>query len=215
MKKNRLGLLCLTLCLAALSAFAQKRTTMVTVYRQFKPSMITFKDGRRLSQTLTNVFLKNSSLLYMKGEHAMEAFMDNVVKVEFDDRTYVNINNQLAYYIDSVKSNHLYCVEIFDKDAYERNLRNNVNITNLDMGGDQIGTTTIDLNGEEDYKYPVVPHFYFLYNGEFVKVHEREIWRRLPKDEDKRRLFKSVIGADDFSWLSPESLMKLLKAISD
>ena len=207
-------ILVLVLSMVVLSTVAQKRTTMATHYRDFRPSMITFTDGRRLPQPLTNIFLKNSTLLYMKGEYAMEANMDNIVAVEFTDRNYRNINGQLGYYIDSVKNNSLYCIEIFDQDSYERNLRNNVNISSLDLSNDQIGTVTVDLNGDEDYKFPIIPKYYYRFNGEWVKVHERELWRRL-KDKEKRRLFKTVVGSDNFSWVDPESLVSLLKVITD
>ena len=51
----------------------QERTTMATLYREFKPSVIYLTDGRKLNQNLTNVFLKNSSLVYLKGTFTMEA----------------------------------------------------------------------------------------------------------------------------------------------
>ena len=214
MRKYYNLLLLLMLTMGAVGTLAQKRTTMATHYRDFRPSMITFTDGRRLPQPLTNIFLKNSTLLYMKGEYAMEANMDNIVAVEFDDRNYRNINGQLGYFVDSVKSNSLYCIELFDQDSYERNLRNNVNISSLDLSNDQMGTTTVDLNTEEDYKFPVIPKYYYRLNGEWVKVHERDLWRRL-KDKEKRRLFKTVVGSDNFSWVDPESLVSLLKVITD
>ena len=77
----------------SLGSFAQQRTTRLTLYRQFKPSTITLKTGQKIKQSLTNVFLKNSTLVYLKDEYTMEANMDNIAAVEFDDRTFVNINN--------------------------------------------------------------------------------------------------------------------------
>ena len=65
--------------LATQSLCAQVRTTKLAVYKQFKPSTILLKDGRKLNQPLTNIFLKNSSLLYMNGRNSMEANMDNIV----------------------------------------------------------------------------------------------------------------------------------------
>ena len=114
----------LTAALVALTlgTFAQKRTTQLTLYKQFKPSTITLKNGRSIKQSLTNVFLKNSSLVYMQGDHAMEANMDNVAKVQFDNKTFYNVNNQLAYIVDSVGGNILYRVDIFDLDAYNHNV---------------------------------------------------------------------------------------------
>jgi len=194
----------------ALPVTAQKRTTQATLYRNFKPSVITLNDGRKLSQSFTNIFLKNSSLLYLKGEYTMEANMDNIVAVDFDDRSYIKIGEQLAYVVDTLGSNGLYCVELFDKESYERNLKNNVNISSLDLG-DQISMSTIDMNNEEDYKLPVFRHYYYLLNGEFVKVHERELGRKISKEQ--RTMMKRIIGMPDFSWQSEESLKTLLKAL--
>lgn len=198
-----------------LGTFAQQRTTRLTLYRQFKPSTITLKTGQKIKQSLTNVFLKNSTLVYLKGEYTMEANMDNIATVEFDDRTYVNINNQLAYLIDSVGGNCVYRIDIFDMEAYNAQLRNNVNINAVpSFAGDMISTTSVDLNTEEDYKFPVFPHYYLSYNGEIFKAHEREISRRLPKDDDIRRKYRSAIGMDNFSWTDDASVVSVLKAIT-
>ena len=206
--------LCISLFLLfSLSLTAQKRTTMATLYREFKPSTITLKDGRTLKQSLTNVFLKNSSLLYLKGEYTMEANMENIVAVDFDDRSFVNLNGQLAFLIDSVGKNRLFCIELFDQETYERNLRNNVNISSVTFGGDQLSTSTVDLNNEDDYKLPVFRHYYYLLDGAFVKVHERELMRKI--DKEQRTMMKRIIGLPDFSWQNESSLMQLLKAISE
>ncbi|MBQ3632621.1 MAG: hypothetical protein II949_15545 [Prevotella sp.] len=206
--------LCISLfLLLSLSLTAQKRTTMATLYREFRPSTITLKDGRTLKQSLTNVFLKNSSLLYLKGEYTMEANMENIVAVDFDDRSFVNLNGQLAFLIDSVGKNRLFCIELFDQETYERNLRNNVNISSVTFGGDQLSTSTVDLNNEDDYKLPVFRHYYYLLDGAFVKVHERELMRKISKEQ--RTMMKRIIGLPDFSWQSESSLLQLLKAISE
>ena len=197
----------------AISCIAQKRTLSATMFKEFKPSVITFSDGHKSSQPLTNVFLKNSSLLYLQGEYTMEANMDNIVAVDFEGgRSFVAINKQLAYLVDSVGANRLYCIELFDKEGYERNLKNNINITNLDLG-DQISTTTVDLNTEDDYKLPVFRHYYLFYDGQFVRVHERDLGRALTKE--KRTMMKRIMALPDFSWQNETSLRQLLKAITD
>ena len=199
----------------SLGSFAQQRTTRLTLYRQFKPSTITLKTGQKIKQSLTNVFLKNSTLVYLKDEYTMEANMDNIAAVEFDDRTFVNINNQLAYLVDSVGGNCVYRIDIFDMDAYNAQLRNNVNINAIpSFTGDMISTASVDLKTEEDYKFPVFPHFYLSYNGEIIKAHEREISRRLPKDEDIRRKYRTAINMDNFSWTDDASVVSVLKAIT-
>ncbi len=200
-----LSVLCLT-------SMAQKRTLSATLYKEFKPSVVTFADGHKSRQSLTNVFLKNSSLLFLQGEYTMEANMDNIAAVEFADKKFIAINKQLAYMVDSVGSNALYCIELFDQDSYERNLRNNINISNLQLG-EQISTSTVDMNNEEDYKLPVFKHFYMLLDGKFIKVHERELGRKLSKDQ--RTMMKRIVSLPDFNWQNENSLMTLLKVISN
>ena len=190
----------------------QERTTMATLYREFKPSVIYLTDGRKLNQNLTNVFLKNSSLVYLKGTFTMEANMSNIARVEFDDRQFDVIEDQLAELVDSIGSDAVYRVDYLDMEAYQAGLRNNINISNISLG-EQITTTTVDLNNEEDYKFPLVHKYYMRYGGETFHVHEREIWRRLPKDKDVKRMFKTIIGKSDFSWTSDESVSELLRAI--
>ena len=200
--------------MAALVSTAQQRTTQATLYKQFKPSVITLKTGRTINQSHTNVFMKNGSLVYLNGEYTMEANMETIAAVEFDDRKFINIKNQLAYMVDSVGSNILYRIDLLDLNAYNQNLRNNINISNMGFESGAITTTSMDLNSEDDYKLPIFSHYYFFYNGEFVKVHERDISRVLPKDKDLKRKYRTIIGMDDFSWNSDNSLMKLLKAIT-
>ena len=206
----------LTAALVALTlgTFAQKRTTQLTLYKQFKPSTITLKNGRSIKQSLTNVFLKNSSLLYLKGTYTMEANMDNIVRVEFDDRKFEVVDKQLAVIVDSIKGNVIYRVDYLDMEAYQTRLKNNVNITSMSLG-DQISTSSVDLSNEEDYKFPLVHKYYIMYDGELFHLHEREIWRRLPKQGDARRMFKTIIKQDNFSWTSDESVKQLLRAITD
>ena len=197
---------------ASLTAAGQERTTMATLYREFKPSVIYLNDGRTLTQSLTNVFLKNSSLLYLKGSYTMEANMDNIRRVEFDDRQYEVVENQLATVVDSLDGNMVYRVDFLDMEAYQTQLKNNINISSMSLG-DQISTSTVDLNNEEDYKFPLVHKYYLHYGGETFPLHEREILRRLPKDKEVRRMFKTIISQNSFSWMSDESVSQLMRAL--
>ena len=210
---NRIFALLLFAMMVFTEGMAQKKTLYATRYKEYRPSVITFADGHQSRHSLTNVFLKNGALLYLQGEYTMEANMDNIVAVDFPgDRPFVVIDKQLAYLVDSVGHNAIYCLELFDQESYERNLRNNIVISNLDLG-DQISTSTIDLNNEEDYQLPVFRHFYFLYEGEYIRVHERELNRKLPKE--KRTMMKRIMAVPGFSWQHEDSLLMLLKAITD
>ena len=207
MKKTALFII---IVLSTLTVWGQVRTTKLTVYPEFKPSLIQLADGRTVKQSLTNIFLKNSHLLYLQGTQVMEANMKNVLSVKFDDRQYIKVDTLLVYQVDSVGGDALYCATIIDQDAYHGWLKNNQIITNLSLG-EQITTTTIDMNDEDDFKFPLINIYYYRYNGQFVRCHERNLSRILPKE--KRRILKTFVILPDFSWTKAESLLKLLKGI--
>lgn len=192
-------------------ACAQYITPSVTVYKQFKPAIIQLTDGRKLNQPLANVFLKNSSLLYMKGDKAMEANMKNILSVEFDDRTYIKIDTLLAYLVDTVGTNALYCANKIDFVAYRQGMINNQVYTNISLS-DQLSSTTIDLSNEGDLQFPIIPVFFYRLDGKMVLVHERNLSRVLNKE--KRRLMKSVMAEDGFSWTDEKWLIKILKVLN-
>lgn len=204
--------LVLLLIFVAVGAFAQKKTLLATMYHKNKTATVTLKDGRVIKAPDANVFLKNGALLYFQGNTVKEANMDIILGVEFDDKRFVNIENRLAYFVDSIKGNALYCVEIIDMDAFERNLKNNVNYTFIDLQSDHLDTFTNDLNTEEDYVFPVNREFFYRLEGKFVEADARELYRVLNKE--RYRLLKTITGVPDFDWLEPECLMRLLEVIS-
>ena len=206
---KRLSLFIIT-CMVVLSAFAQQKTGGATVYKQFKPATIQLTNGQVITQPLANIFLKNSSLLYMKGENAMEANLNNILSVTFDDRKYVKIDSLLVYLVDSVGKDALYKATVIDLVSYKTNLLNNRNITSLDLG-EQISYANVDISNEDDYLFPLIDIYYYRYHGQYVKVHERNLSRIIPKD--KKRMMKTLIGQDSFSWTDEKSLLELLKWI--
>ena len=203
-------LLLLLACMGQLLT-AQVRTTKLTVYKEFKPSIILLKDGRVLKQPLTNIFLKNSSLLYMHGATSMQANMDNIVRVKFDDRLYIKIDSLLAYEVDSVSPDKkLYKATIIDQIAYRQQLKNNQVITNLSVG-DQISTSSVDMSAEDDYKFPLIDIYYYLLNGKLVRVHERNLNNMMTKEQ--KRMMRSHLLLPNFSWTDEKSLINLLKSL--
>ena len=190
------------------SAFGQDRTTKLTVYPEFKPSVIELADGRILKEKFTNIFLKNSSLLYMSGTVTKEAYMANIKSVKFDDRLYVKVDTLLAYEVDSVGNDALYCATVIDQEAYRQNLRNNQVMTNISLS-DQVSTTSVDLSNEDDYLFPLINIYYYRLNGKFVRCHDRSLSNVLNKE--KKRMLR--VHMDDFSWSDQKSLIELLKRL--
>jgi hypothetical protein len=198
--------------LMALNFFAQNKTYSVTMYPQNKTAMVTLNDGRTVKAANSNIFMKNAALIYLQGTEIKEARMDIIAKVDFDDRKFVNIENKLAYFVDSIGGNSLYCIELIDMDAYKRNLQNNVNFTHIDLSSERLESNVNNLNTEEDFQLPIFKHFYFVLNGKVIQAHDRELYRAL--DKEKYRKLKTAIILPDFSWTDEASLMKLLKMIS-
>lgn len=194
------------------SVFGQERTTKLTVYPEFKPSIIVLSDGRQITQQFTNIFLKNSSLLYMSGSVAKEANMANVSSVQFDDRFYVRIDSLLAYQVDSVGNDGLYCATIIDQEAYLQNLKNNQVMTNINFHNfDQVSTTSVDLSNEDDFLFPLINIYYYRLGGKFVRCHDRSLSNVLNKE--KKRMLRTFVHMDDFSWSDEKSLLNLLRKL--
>ena len=194
-------------------AYAQKLTVRSTMFLQNKPATVALTDGRTLKVSNANVFLKNAALLYFQGEQAKEARMDNVLGVQFDDRSFINIDNRLAYFVDSIKGNGLYCVETIDIDDYERNLKNNVNFTHIDLSHDHLDTATTGFENAEEVPYPVNRQFYYRLDGKFVLADPRELNHTLSKK--RSRIMRTITNVPDFNWSDTECLMRLLGLISD
>lgn len=206
-------LLSTILLLATLSGVAQQITPALTVYPDFQPATILLTDGSKLKVPLANIFLKNSSLLYMSGELAKEADLKNVRQVEFDDRTYIRIDSLLAYQVGTVGENALYCAKVIDLQSYKQTIANSANITNLDLSNitNMLSFNTIDAIGKDSVQFPVIPIYYYRLDNQFVLVHERHLKRVLSKE--KRRLMESAMNLPKFSWTDEESLMKMLEML--
>lgn len=206
-------LLSTILLLATLNGVAQQITPALTVYPDFRPATILLTDGSKLKVPLANIFLKNSSLLYMSGELAKEADLKNVRQVEFDDRTYIRIDSLLAYQVGVVGENALYCAKVIDLQSYKQTIANSANITNLDLSNitNMLSFNTIDAIGKDSVQFPIIPIYYYRLDNQFVLVHERHLKRILSKE--KRRLMESAMNLPKFSWTDEESLMKMLEML--
>lgn len=189
---------------------AQPPTTALTVYKEFQPATIHLANGKLMKVGLANIFLKNSSLLYKSGQDTKEANIKMLTKVDFKDRTYYRIDSVLAYQVDTVGNQQLYCAQRIDFTAWKGMIINNRQMTNIDLS-DMVSYTTVDLADEQDIHFPLVKVYYFQINGKYVLAHERNLKRML--DKDKRRLMASVMSEPEFSWTSEKSLLKLLKYI--
>ena len=185
-------------------------TPAVTVYKEFRPATIHLADGRLLKVSLANIFLKNSSLLYKSGVDTKEANLKTLTQVDFEDRSYYKIDSLLAYQVDTIGNDALYCAQKIDFVAWRQMVANNSVLSSLDLG-DMIGYSYAELADEQDLHVPIIQLYFFRLNGKFVLAHERNLKRVLNKE--KRRLMESMMIDKSFSWTDEQSLLKLLKTI--
>ena len=146
MKKLVLFLLLVT---GAVSMTAQTTTTSLTVYPSFQPATIHLNDGRQLKVGFANIFLKNSGLLYISGQETKEANLKMLTKVDFKDRTYYRIDSVLAYQVDTVNHQPLYCAQRIDVVAWRGMLVNNRQLTNIELG-DMVTYSAAELTNQQD-----------------------------------------------------------------
>ena len=203
------------LLMAAFKVAAQEVTPQLTAFPEFRPATVYMADGKKMDIPMANIFLKNSSLLYLSGELTKEANTKNLLRVDFKDRSYIRIDSVLAYQVDSVGPNALFCAKVLDIKAYKQTLMNNSNITNLNLNDlltmNMIQYSTIDIQDTKDIHFPVIPLYYYRLGDKFVLVHERNLKRAFDK-EDRRRM-ESVMNLPGFSWTDEKFLLKILEVI--
>lgn len=203
--------------MAALRVAAQEVTPQLTAFPEFRPATATMADGKKMDIPMANIFLKNSSLLYISGELTKEANTKNLLRVDFKDRSYIRIDSVLAYQVDTVRTNALFCAKVLDLKAYKQLLINNSNITNLNMNDllsmNMLQYTTVDIGDTQDIHFPVIPLYYYRINDKFVLVHERHLKRFF--DKENRRRMESVMNMPGFSWTNEEFLLKILEVIKE
>ena len=203
------------LMMATFKVAAQEVTPQLTAFPEFRPAIVYMADGKKMEVPMANIFLKNSSLLYLSGELTKEANTKNLLRVDFKDRSYIRIDSVLAYQVDSVGSKALFCAKVLDIKAYKQTLMNNSNITNLDLNDlmtmNMIQYSTIDIQDTKDIHFPVIPLYYYRIDDKFVLVHERHLKRALNKEN--RRRMESVMNLPGFSWTDEKFLIKILEVI--
>ena len=176
---KKLVLSAIVLLMAALKVAAQEVTPQLTAFPEFRPATVYTADGKKMEIPMANIFLKNSSLLYISGVLTKEANIKNLLRVDFKDRSYIRIDSVLAYQIDTVGSKALFCAKVLDLKAYQQLLRNNSNITNLDLNDlssmNMFQFSTIDLQDTKDIHFPVIPLYYYRIGNKFILVHERHL----------------------------------------
>ena len=215
------NIILLSLLIACSSLYAQipsGRSKTVTMFNDFQPAIIKFKDGKESVHKQTNIFLKNSTLIYKKmptGE-IMEASMPVVAGLAIGERNFVNVKNQLAEVITTEGKASLVRVRTIDIETMKGEYLNNSTITNSSMLddlsagraiGESMSTTRID-GADDEEPYPLMDTYYYVAGNKVTLAHERAV--KLVIKKDQRKDYQIAISMD-FNWARQEDLVKLLK----
>lgn len=180
-----------------------------TVYDNFQNAVIYLNNGTMVKEKQANIFLKNCYLVYKKNNSVMQANMDNIVSVKFEDKEYLKIDSGLACVIDSISDKKLLCITKIDVETYKTQILNSRQITNLEINN-QVNVTTTDVL-EDSKLYPLINYYFFKVQDRIIKVHERNILKNIPKDNV--RVFKTIIHSPDFSWSDTKYLKMILSLL--
>ena len=215
---KRIALVITIVLLATLKTAAQEQqiTSAITVYPNFRPATVILTDGRKLEVPLANIFLKNAALLYMSGDDIKEANMSNILRAEFEDRTYIRIDSMLCYQVDSIGDDALFSTKVIDINAYKQSRANSANITNLDLTAltstsSSLSYNTIEATDISELQFPIEQLYFYRLDDKFVRVHERHLKRALTKE--KRQIMESVMNMPGFTWTNEKYLMMILEKI--
>ena len=110
---------------------AQTISHGVTAFKEYQPAIVELTNGKPLKVGAANIFLKNSKLLYKSGTKVLEAKLANVKSVSIGDKYYVKIDTILAYRVDTVGKNGLYCATTIYMENYKLDMANKIHITNF------------------------------------------------------------------------------------
>ena len=216
--KHSILLLLLALCTSVQAQIPAGRSKGVTLFSDFQPAIIKLKDGKSSVHKQTNIFLKNSTLVYKKvptGE-IMEASMPVVAGITVGDRNFINVKNHLAEVVATEGDASLVRVRVIDVETMKGEYLNNSTITNSSMLddlsagrliGESMSTTRID-GAEDEEPYPLMDTYYYVVGDKVTLAHERSIKSAIKKDQ---RHEYEVILSNGFSWTRQEDLAKLLK----
>ena len=190
----------------------------MTMFNDFRPAVIKLKDGKQSVHKQTNIFLKNSTLVYKKiptGE-IMEASMPVVASITVGERNFVNVKNQLAEVVATEGKASLVRIRTIDVETMKGEYLNNSTITNssmlddLNAGrliGESMSTTRVD-GADDEEPYPLMDTYYYVVGDKATLAHERSVKLVLKKDQRKDYQIELSMG---FSWAKQEDLVRLLK----
>lgn len=213
-KKILISFLSLALCLplAAQQQTGDLRTHNIFAFDGFRDAKVLQPFGRSTTAK-ANILLKKSTLCFMQKDTIKEAYIQNVLGVEFNAGTdsavhYMKVDNQRMGRVLAQKGyNYLICVTTINDKKLKDETVGGDNLPYLEAP--DVGFFTV-IDGdafEYDKGYPLTNRYYFNLQGTVIVANESN-FKKFVRPEMKTA-FKNLMNDKFWSWNDPASLEQL------
>ncbi len=200
---------------AAQQQVETRRTKSVFANPEFTEAKVIQPFGRSV-KVKANILLKNSTLCFMRGDSILEAYVANVLGVQFDSIHYMKVNDkQMGRVVAQKAYNYLLCVTTINRAQVARECAGSENVLS-DIGDGQLAARFAEAMST-DYSmkngFPLQDKYYFSIMGQIVPANETAI-KPFVKPEMKSA-FKRLMNDKWWSWKDPASLTQLFTYLTD
>ena len=200
-------MLCLTLPSMAQQQKSDVRTHTIFAFPEFREAKVNQPFGRFI-KVKANILLKHSTLCFMQDKTVLEAYVNNVLSVEFDSIKYMKVTeNQMGKVLAQKGYNYLLCVTTIDMTKLKAETEGGDNMPFLDIP-DMGFFFEVDGQAFESFKgYPLTDKYYFSIQGQIIPANETQ-FKKFVRPEMKSA-FKRLMNDKFWSWGDPASLAQL------
>ena len=200
---------------AAQQQVETRRTKSVFANPEFVEAKVVQPFGRSV-KAKANILLKNSTLCFMRGDTILEAYVANVLGVEFDSVRYMKVNDkQMARVVAQKDYNYLLCVTTINMSQVARECAGSENVLS-DIGDGQLAARFAEAMST-DYSmkngFPLQDKYYFNIRGQIIPANQTA-FKPFVKPEMKNA-FKRLMNDKWWSWKDPASLAQLFTYIKE
>lgn len=200
---------------AAQQQVETRRTKSVFANPEFVEAKVLQPFGRSV-KAKANILLKNSTLCFMRGDTILEAYVANVLGVEFDSIHYMKVNDkQMARVVAEKDYCYLLCVTTINMSQVARECAGSENVLS-DIGDGQLAARFAEAMST-DYSmkngFPLQDKYYFNIRGQIISANQTA-FKPFVKPEMKNA-FKRLMNDKWWSWKDPASLAQLFTYIKE
>ena len=200
---------------AAQQQVETRRTKSVFANPEFVEAKVLQPFGRSV-KAKANILLKNSTLCFMRGDTILEAYVANVLGVEFDSIHYMKVNDkQMARVVAEKGYCYLLCVTTINMSQVARECAGSENVLS-DIGDGQLAARFAEAMST-DYSmkngFPLQDKYYFNIRGQIIPANQTA-FKPFVKPEMKNA-FKRLMNDKWWSWKDPASLAQLFTYIKE